>query len=286
MNDIFARLERIRAQISAAARAAGRDPAEVGLVAVSKTQDALSVREAYDGGQVVFGEGRAQELVAKVPLLPSHTRWHYIGHLQRNKIRKVLPLVELIHAVDSVDLALDIDRIAAELGLFPRVLLEVNISGEQTKFGFKPDAVREQIERVLTLPRIQVEGLMTIAPAGERPDKARPIFAQLRILRDEIAAETGIRLTTLSMGMSDDFVTAIEEGATLVTCGNRHFRPEAETLKDSATTARREKTASKNSFFFLGIALASGKPRGRWNRGSIPQFFPSASAFIQIYIPA
>ena len=225
MNDIFDRLEGVRAQIFAAARAAGREPAEVGLVAVSKTQAAPSVRQAFDAGQVVFGESRAQELVAKAPLLPSATRWHFIGHLQRNKIRKVLPLVELIHAVDSVDLALDIDRIAAELGLFPRVLLEVNISGEQTKFGFKPDAVREQIESLLSLPRAQVEGLMTIAPIGERPDDARPFFAKLRTLRDEIAAKTGTPLPVLSMGMSDDFVTAIEEGATLVRIGTAIFGP-------------------------------------------------------------
>ena len=225
MNDIFTRLGRVRAQISAAARAAGRDPAEVGLVAVSKSQEASLMREAYEAGQAVFGESRAQELVAKAPLLPSLTHWHFVGHLQSNKIRKVLPLVELIHAVDSVDLALDIDRIAVELGLFPRVLLEVNISGEQTKFGFKPDAVREQIERVLALPRIQVEGLMTIAPPGRHPDDARPFFAELRILRDEIAAETGSFLTTLSMGMSDDFVTAIQEGATLVRVGTAIFGP-------------------------------------------------------------
>jgi pyridoxal phosphate enzyme (YggS family) len=225
MNDIFGRLEEVRAQIFAAARAAGREPARVGLVAVSKTQAAPSVRQAFDAGQVAFGESRAQELVAKAPLLPSATRWHFIGHLQRNKIRKVLPLVELIHAVDSVDLALDIDRIAAELGLFPRVLLEVNISGEQTKFGFKPDAVREQIGSLLSLPRVQVEGLMTIAPIGEHPDDARPFFAKLRTLRDEIAAKTGTPLPVLSMGMSDDFVTAIEEGATLVRVGTAIFGP-------------------------------------------------------------
>ena len=225
MNDIFTRLGRVRAQISAAARAAGRDPADVGLVAISKSQEASLMREAYEAGQAVFGESRAQELVAKAPLLPSLTHWHFVGHLQSNKIRKVLPLVELIHAVDSVDLALDIDRIAVELGLFPRVLLEVNISGEQTKFGFKPDAVREQIERVLALPRIQVEGLMTIAPPGRQADDARPFFAELRILRDEIAAETGSFLTTLSMGMSDDFVTAIQEGATLVRVGTAIFGP-------------------------------------------------------------
>jgi len=223
MQDISTRLKVIRVRISTAAHGAGRDPCEVGLVAVSKTQPAESVRQAFDAGQMVFGETRAQELVAKVPLLPSSTRWHFIGHLQRNKIRKVLPLAELIHAVDSVDLALDIDRIAAELGLFPRVLLEVNISGEQTKFGFRPDLVRREAGRLLSLPRIQVEGLMTIAPAVERAEDARPFFAELRTLRDEIAAESNARLPTLSMGMSDDFVTAIEEGATLVRVGTAIF---------------------------------------------------------------
>ncbi|HEY5707693.1 MAG TPA: YggS family pyridoxal phosphate-dependent enzyme [Terrimicrobiaceae bacterium] len=223
MDDISHRLETVRAQISTAAHAAGRDPAEIGLVAVSKTQAALSVREAFDAGQVLFGESRAQELVAKAPLLPSLTRWHFIGHLQKNKIRKVLPLVELIHAVDSIDLALDIDRIAAELGLFPRVLLEVNVSGERTKFGFKPEDLREQVERLFALPRVQVEGLMTIAPALERAEEARPFFARLRTLRDEITAETGTRLTTLSMGMSGDFIPAIEEGATLVRVGTAIF---------------------------------------------------------------
>ena len=225
MKDILARLEGVRARISAAARASGRDPGEVGLVAVSKTQDAVLVREAFDAGHAVFGESRAQELVAKAPLLPSLTRWHFIGHLQNNKIRKVLPVVELIHSVDTVDLALSIDRIAADLGLFPPVLLEVNTSGEQTKFGFKPDALREQIERLLALPRVQVEGLMTIAPAGEHTEDARPFFAELRILRDEIAAETGTPLPVLSMGMSDDFETAIEEGATLVRVGTAIFGP-------------------------------------------------------------
>ena len=223
MTSISEDLQRVRAQLSAAARAAGRDPSEVGLVAVSKTQPAAAVREAFDAGQPVFGESRAQELVAKAPLLPSVVRWHFIGHLQKNKIRKVLPLVELFHAVDSVELALDIDRIAAEFGLFPRVLLEVNVSGERSKFGFEPGAVRGEIERLLTLPRLQVEGLMTIPPAGDSPEDARPFFATLRTLRDEIATESGARLPTLSMGMSGDFVTAIEEGATLVRVGTAIF---------------------------------------------------------------
>lgn len=225
MNDISTRLERVRAQIVAAAQTAGRDPAEVQLVAVSKTQDVPSVRKALDDGQNTFGESRAQELVAKAPLLPSSTRWHFIGHLQRNKIRKILPLVELIHSVDSMELAQDIDRIAEELGLFPRILLEVNVAGEVAKFGFKPDALREQFETLLTLPRVQVEGLMTIAPFAERPDDARPFFTKLRDLRDEVATGSGVPLATLSMGMSGDFVVAIEEGATLVRVGTAIFGP-------------------------------------------------------------
>jgi PLP dependent protein len=122
-----------------------------------------------------------------------------------------------------VDLALDIDRIAAEFGLFPRVLLEVNVSGERTKFGFRPEAVRGEMERLLALRRVQVEGFMTIAPASENPDDSRPFFARLRTLRDEIAAESGVGLTTLSMGMSGDFAAAIGEGATLVRVGTAIF---------------------------------------------------------------
>jgi PLP dependent protein len=215
----------VRARIVAAARNAGRHPDEVGLVAVSKTQPPPCVREAFDAGQRVFGENRAQELIAKAPLLPSATRWHFVGHLQKNKIRKVLPLVELIHSVDSLELARDIDRIAAELGLFPKALLEVNVSGERTKFGFKPATLREQIGDLLSLSRLQVEGCMTMAPIQTRPEDARPFFAQLRSLRDEISLSTGIPLKTLSMGMSDDFVPAIAEGATLVRVGTAIFGP-------------------------------------------------------------
>lgn len=223
MNDIPARLKVVCEKIATAARDAGREPSEVGLVAVSKSQPAEAVREAFDAGQAIFGENRAQELSAKVPLLPSSTHWHFIGHLQNNKIRKVLPLAELIHAVDSVELAQDIDRIASELGLFPRVLLEVNVSGEASKFGFSPEAARREAARLLSLPRVQVEGLMTIAPIVERPDDARPFFAALRALREQIAVENDVGLPILSMGMSGDFAAAIKEGATLVRIGTAIF---------------------------------------------------------------
>jgi pyridoxal phosphate enzyme (YggS family) len=223
MNDISDRLKVVIERIAQEARASGREPLEIGLVAVSKSQPPEKVRVAFEAGQLVFGENRAQELVAKAPLLPSSARWHFIGHLQKNKIRKILPLADLIHAVDSVELAEDINRIASELGLFPRVLLEVNVSGQASKFGFSPDAVRRAAAQLLSLPRVQVEGLMTIAPIVQRSDDARPFFAALRLLRDEVAAEHRTRLPILSMGMSDDFGAAIQEGATLVRIGTAIF---------------------------------------------------------------
>ncbi len=223
MNTIAARLEIIRDRISAVARKAGRDPAEVGLVAVSKTHPAEAVREAMEAGQRAFGENRVQEFLAKVPLLPDAAQWHFIGHLQKNKIRKVLPLAGLIHGVDSSELALAIDRIAGEVGLFPRVLLEVNVAGEGSKFGFTPDDLRAAIDPLLSLPRVQVEGLMTIPPPARDPEAIRPYFARLRQLRDDLVRETATPLPVLSMGMSGDFEVAIEEGATLVRVGTAIF---------------------------------------------------------------
>lgn len=229
MSEIADRLASIRGRLAAAATAAGRDPGSVTLVAVSKTHPAESVREAFEAGQAIFGENRVQELLAKAPLLPAKIRWHLIGHLQKNKVRKVLPLAELIHGVDSLELARDIDRIAAELGLFPRILLEVNVSGEESKFGFDPGVLRTQVDELLGLPRVQVEGLMTIAPYVENPEEVRHVFRNLRTLRDELATRSGTPLSTLSMGMSGDFEVAIAEGATLVRVGTSIFgsRPKA-----------------------------------------------------------
>jgi pyridoxal phosphate enzyme (YggS family) len=225
MSDIPGRIEVVEEQIVRIAESCGRLASEIGLIAVSKSQSAETVREALDAGQVLFGENRAQELIVKVPLLPSSIHWHFIGHLQKNKVRKVLPLVDLVHSVDSVELALDIDRIASELGLFPRVLLEVNVSREATKYGFTPEVARREAPCLIALPRVQWEGLMTIAPIVDAADKARPFFAQLRTLRDQIAAENQIDLPTLSMGMSDDFEAAIKEGATLIRLGTAIFGP-------------------------------------------------------------
>lgn len=221
--DIADRLTEILDRINSAALRVGRNPDEIQLVAVSKTHPPEAVQEAYEAGQRIFGESRVQELLAKIPSLPSSIRWHFIGHLQANKIRKLLPVSELIHGVDSPGLALDIDRIAADLGLFPRVLLEVNVSGEGTKFGFKPDVLRARIDELLALPRVQIEGLMAIPAPVADPEEIRPAFRLLRELRDEISAASGTPLPVLSMGMSGDYEIAIEEGATLVRVGTAIF---------------------------------------------------------------
>jgi len=192
-------------------------------VAVSKTHSAESVHAAFDAGQVLFGESRIQEARAKIPLLPSSLRWHFIGHLQKNKIRHALPLFELLHSIDSLALAQDVDRIAAEDGFRPRVLLEVNVAGEGSKFGFQPDALRAELESLLQLDRLTIEGLMTIPPLASEVESSRKYFVALRELRDELEKEFRVQLPQLSMGMSDDFAIAIEEGATFVRVGTAIF---------------------------------------------------------------
>jgi pyridoxal phosphate enzyme (YggS family) len=223
METIQERFSGVRDRIAKAARRAGRNPGEVELVAVSKKQSAELIREAVDAGQLLFGENRVQEAMVKIPSLPGSLRWHLVGHLQSNKIRKALPLFELIHSVDSAELAGEIDRIAGETGLFPRVLLEVNVSGEGSKHGFRPEQLERDLETLLALPRLQVEGFMTMAPLAPEAEAARPFFAGLRELRDRMAARAGIPFGILSMGMSGDFEVAVEEGATLVRVGSAIF---------------------------------------------------------------
>lgn len=217
------KLEFILSRIAAAHQRAGRTDNLPRLVAVSKKQPAELIREAWDAGQTIFGESRVQEAQAKIPQLPSGIEWHFIGHLQSNKVRKALPLFSLFHSVDSLDLARDIDRIAAELGLFPKVLLEINVSGESTKFGFRPEQLERDLEDLLGLNRLEILGLMTMAPFSEDPETARPVFASLHKLREKIQDNHRLNLPELSMGMSGDFEVAIEEGATLVRVGTAIF---------------------------------------------------------------
>jgi PLP dependent protein len=225
MSEIFQRLQSVNDKIAGAAAKAGRDAAGIDLVAVAKTHPPEAVQDVIDAGHLLFGENRVQEARAKIPLLPSRARWHFIGHLQKNKIRQALPLFEMIESVDSAEIARDIDRVAAELGLHPRVLLEVNVAGEASKFGFQPDALRRSMEELLALGRLQIEGLMCIPPPTPRAEDARKFFVTLRNLRDELQRDFRVPLPHLSMGMSGDFEVAVEEGGTLVRVGTAIFGP-------------------------------------------------------------
>jgi pyridoxal phosphate enzyme (YggS family) len=223
MPSIAENLERAHEQIAQAAAKVGRAVDEIELVAISKTHDAAKVREAIEAGQTLFGESRVQEARVKIPELPSNLRWHFVGHLQKNKIRHALPLFELTHSVDSLALAEDINRIAEEDGLHPRVLLEVNVAGEGSKFGFQPDRLRAEMESLLALPRLSILGLMTIPPIAEEAEASRKYFVQLRELRARLQTEFHVDLAQMSMGMTQDFAVAVEEGATLVRVGTAIF---------------------------------------------------------------
>jgi len=217
------KLAHVRQRIASAAARAGRNPDAVRLVAVSKTHPASAVAEAADTGQTVFGESRVQEARDKIPSCPPGLEWHFIGHLQKNKVRQALPLFRLFHSVDSEALARAMDRVAAETGAETAALLEVNVSGEATKHGFKPDDLRTVLPALAALPHLRLRGLMTMAPYSDNPESARPFFRALRELRDELAAAHGLALPELSMGMSGDFEPAVEEGATLVRVGTTIF---------------------------------------------------------------
>ncbi len=223
MEQIAVNLERVREQIAQAARKSGRLPNEIELVAVSKAHPAEKVQAAVEAGQTLFGESRVQEARAKIPLLSSRLRWHFIGHLQKNKIRHALPLFELFHGIDSLALAQDLQRIAEEDGMRPRVLLEVNVAGEASKHGFSPERLREELDALLSLGRLTLEGLMTIPPLTPEADASRRYFVILRELRDRMETDFKVKLPHLSMGMSGDFAVAIEEGATLVRVGTAIF---------------------------------------------------------------
>lgn len=216
-------LQDVRAAIAAAAEKAGRDPRSVRLVAVTKTWPPAVVQEVVDAGQRVLGENKVQELLGKVGELPDDVEWHLIGHLQQNKTRKVLPHCTMIHSVDSADLAAQISRVAGELGITARILLQVNVASDDAKFGFPVGEVRNVFGELLLLPNLEIRGLMTVPPYEDDLEKVRPHFAKLRELRDELAAANHCNLPELSMGMSHDFVIAIEEGATLVRIGSSIF---------------------------------------------------------------
>jgi pyridoxal phosphate enzyme (YggS family) len=223
MGSIADNLADVRARISSACRRAGRDESDVELLAVSKTFPVDAVEEAVAAGQRLFGESRQQEAEAKIAKLPDSLRWHFIGPLQRNKVRKILPQFEMIHSIDSLRLAAYAARVAEEDGFSPRVLLEVNVAGEASKCGFSPDGLERDFESLRALGRIKICGLMMVPPAVPDPEESRRWFAAARELRDRLSERHGILLPHLSMGMSGDYEVAVEEGATLVRVGSSVF---------------------------------------------------------------
>ena len=230
MRDIREILEEVRGKIDAACARAGRDPGEVEVIAVTKTHGEDVVREAWEAGLGIVGENKVQEAAWKKPASVSGPQWHLIGHLQSNKVRHALELFDFIHSVDSVKLADRINMIADEIGSSPHVLLEVNVSGEKSKSGMRPEDAGPALEHIRAeCPRITVEGLMTMAPFSDNPEDARPYFRALRELRDGLERDLGVGLPRLSMGMSGDYEVAVEEGATWVRLGTVLFgeRPKA-----------------------------------------------------------
>lgn len=229
--DLAARIRAVRARVAAAAERSGRQPGDVLIVAVSKTVDAAHVRLAYELGLKTFGENRVQEARSKiaalrVPLI----RWELIGHLQTNKVARAVELFARIQSVDSLRLAEALEARAAQLQCTLPILLEVNVTGEASKSGFAPAEVPAAARAIAALPHLRPEGLMTVAPIVADPEQARPIFRALRTLRDELRAERPEGgWVHLSMGMTDDFEVAIEEGATIVRIGRALFgdRPTA-----------------------------------------------------------
>jgi len=196
---------------------------QVQLVAASKKVDPSQLLEVWEAGVKIFGENRAQELKVKSHLLPPAVEWHFIGGLQTNKVRDVVQVATLIHSVDRLEIAQEIDRKAAQIGKHQKVLMEVNVAGEASKHGVPPFGAEELLKQMNDLPRLEVIGLMTVAPFYEDLEEVRPFLASLRTLRDELQTNTGILLPELSMGMSHDYITAIEEGATMVRIGTALF---------------------------------------------------------------
>ncbi|MCK4982784.1 MAG: YggS family pyridoxal phosphate-dependent enzyme [Victivallaceae bacterium] len=223
MKYIQENLGKVRGRIVSAAQKAGRDPQNIKLIAVSKTFPAEAVQGAYDAGQRLFGENKVQDLALKNAALPKDIEWHMIGHLQSNKAKLAVENADYIHAVDSVKLLQRIDRLAGELGRSPKIFLEINVSGEESKFGADAELLKELAQASLKCENITVAGLMTMAPFGVSESELRFVFSSLRKLRENLEAEFSLDLPELSMGMSSDFEIAIEEGATMVRVGTSIF---------------------------------------------------------------
>ena len=223
---IAARFEEIRDRISKATKRVGREPGSVTLVGVTKTRPASVVTEAAQAGLTDVGENKVQETETKKPDVESGSvRWHLIGHLQKNKAKKAVELFDVIHTVDSVSIGERIDRLAAEAGKTQSVMVQVDLAGEETKFGLPEAELFDALDALARCAHLQVDGLMLLPPYFDEPDEVRPYFRRLRELSEESRARGVLRGSELSMGMSHDFEVAIEEGATLVRVGNAIFGP-------------------------------------------------------------
>jgi hypothetical protein len=216
-------LQSIRLRMADACARSGRDVATVTLLAVSKTHPPEAIQEAVAAGQCLFGENKVQEAKAKIPLCPGRARWQFIGHLQSNKVRDAVELFEVIQGVDSLAVAREISKRAVQAAKTVPILLEVNVAGEGTKFGYRPGQLLAELAELNALPKIEVHGLMAIPPYAPVPEQARPYFKKLRELKTEAEGVLGAPLPQLSMGMSGDFEVAIEEGSTLVRIGTALF---------------------------------------------------------------
>lgn len=225
MNEIDDNIKKVIARIAAAAARSGRDASGITLIAVSKTVGAEQVREAYDAGIKHFGENRAQELALKRSQLDLDCTWHFIGHLQSNKARDALAHASLIHSVDGLPLAAEIDRRAGLMGITANILAQINISCEETKSGVSPEEAVSFVEALSRFPHITVRGLMTIARPAENPEDVRQDFRRMKGIFDGLTAKVlpSVRMEHLSMGMSGDFEVAIEEGSNMVRVGTAIF---------------------------------------------------------------
>lgn len=217
------RISTLRQRANDACNRAGRGPDQVQIIAVAKTKPAEAILAVRECGMMEIGENYVQELVEKHRAIGDAVRWHFIGHLQRNKVKYIAPFVRMIHGVDSLRLAEEINRQAAQHGRVIPVLLQVNTSGEESKFGVEPSGALGLAEGMLRLPNIQLQGLMTLAAFLDDPESVRPMFRQLHHTHDQLQQHTGHPLPHLSMGMTNDFEVAIEEGATLVRIGTAIF---------------------------------------------------------------
>jgi pyridoxal phosphate enzyme (YggS family) len=232
--DIAQNLAALRQRMAAACERSERDPDSVTLVAVSKSQPPEAVHAAASAGQLVFGENRVQEAKAKIPQCPGRLRWHMIGHLQSNKSRDAVQLFDMIESIDSLPLAQEVSKWAEKSAKTMRILLEVNVAGESSKFGYKPETLLDDILQINALPKIEIHGLMTIGPWTADAQRARPVFRRLGELKQQCEEKLGAPLPHLSMGMSGDFEVAIEEGATIVRIGTALFglRPKLQRESD------------------------------------------------------